>query len=179
MDVKTLCLALLSHGRVTGYEIRKEVEEGLTGYFYHAGYGSIYPALNDLEAKGLIEVSTDQDEGRPSKKMFTLTPKGQDALRASMAGQAQPARYRSDALFQLFFSEYLAQGRAVRVAEAYRAEMIEKQSALSAKGDCGCDHAGQEFVRGLGLAVCEAIIRYIDENKSSLTDVPSTERKAS
>ena len=49
MDVKTLCLGVLSRGEATGYEIKKQCEEGPLAFFYAAGFDSIYPALNALK----------------------------------------------------------------------------------------------------------------------------------
>jgi len=48
MDVKTLCLGVLSLGDASGYEIRKMFEEGPFAHFHHASFGSIYPALSPL-----------------------------------------------------------------------------------------------------------------------------------
>ena len=54
MDVKTLCLGMLSNKEACGYELKKTFES-LFKHFFSAGYGSIYPALADLAASGLVE----------------------------------------------------------------------------------------------------------------------------
>ena len=41
MNVKTLCLGFLSTREATGYEIKKEFEEGFFSHFIEASYGSI------------------------------------------------------------------------------------------------------------------------------------------
>jgi len=56
MDVKTLCLGVLSRGTASGYEIKKQCEEGPFAHFYAAGFGSIYPALNALLNNRLISL---------------------------------------------------------------------------------------------------------------------------
>ena len=56
MDVKTLCLGVLSRGAASGYEIKKQCEEGPFAHFYAAGFGSIYPALNSLLNDRLISL---------------------------------------------------------------------------------------------------------------------------
>ena len=40
MDVKTLCLGVLTLGDASGYEIRKQFEEGPFAHFFGASYGS-------------------------------------------------------------------------------------------------------------------------------------------
>jgi len=39
MDVKTLCLGVLNRGEASGYEIKKQCEEGPFSHFYAAGFG--------------------------------------------------------------------------------------------------------------------------------------------
>lgn len=179
MNVKTLCLALLSHGAATGYEIKKEVEEGPTGYFYHAGYGSIYPALNTLEKDGLVACTTEAQDGRPPRKIYDLTPAGQAALTEALQAPPVHSRVRIDALFQLFFGEHLAPGRALEVATAYRADVQAQLDALENQENCDCSLPGQEFVHGLGMAVYAAILAYIDEHMDLLREEPEEVKKAS
>ena len=56
MNVKTLCLGYLSLHEATGYEIKKDVEDGLFSHFIEASYGSIYPALNQLANEGATAI---------------------------------------------------------------------------------------------------------------------------
>ena len=53
MDVKTLCLGVLTEGDRTGYEIKQRFEEAFN-HFFGAGFGSIYPALAELTRRGLV-----------------------------------------------------------------------------------------------------------------------------
>ena len=48
MNVRTLCLGVLSFGDATGYEIKKMAEDGLFSHFIEASFGSIYPALTKM-----------------------------------------------------------------------------------------------------------------------------------
>ena len=51
MNVRTLCLGILSVGEASGYEIKKDIEEGMFSHFIDASFGSIYPALTQLAAR--------------------------------------------------------------------------------------------------------------------------------
>ena len=74
MNVRTLCLGILSLHEATGYEIRKMVEEGTFSHFIDASYGSIYPALAQLLKEGLVSVRTETAETvRPPRKVYTIT----------------------------------------------------------------------------------------------------------
>src|SRR3546814_15262936 len=56
MNVKTLCLGVLSRGEASGYEIKKAFEEGPFSHIHQASSGSIYPALNALSAAARVAV---------------------------------------------------------------------------------------------------------------------------
>ena len=45
MDVKTVCLGMLTDGPASGYDLKKQFESTFS-HFFAAGYGSIYPALS-------------------------------------------------------------------------------------------------------------------------------------
>ena len=41
MDVKTVCLGMLTDGEASGYDLKKEFESSFS-HFFAAGYGSSY-----------------------------------------------------------------------------------------------------------------------------------------
>ncbi|MEE8545632.1 MAG: PadR family transcriptional regulator, partial [Alphaproteobacteria bacterium] len=51
MDVRTLCLGVLSEGGASGYEIKKKLEQTYR-HFFQASFGSIYPALSRMTEDG-------------------------------------------------------------------------------------------------------------------------------
>jgi len=66
----------LSKKPMSGYDLMSDLDE-LTGGAWHPGSGSIYPALEDLRRRGLVEGSS---RGSRSKRVYTITTKGSDAL---------------------------------------------------------------------------------------------------
>ena len=165
MDVKTLCLSVLSLGEASGYEIRKHFEEGAFRHFQTATFGSIYPALGKLYELGHVSVIEHEQDGRPDKKVYTLTESGRAALQQALLRDPAPDAMRSDLLVQLFFAHLLPPEKVAalidqRIAE-YRA-CIEKMS--------GCTKAppGHSFVQGMGLAIYAAAATFLEENKAGL-----------
>ena len=86
MNVRTVCLAILYDKEASGYEIRKLSVEGEYAYFIDASFGSIYPALAKLEAEGLVTSRVAQQDGRPAKKVYAITPAGRSASSACKPG---------------------------------------------------------------------------------------------
>lgn len=80
MNVRTLCLSILQSQEASGYEIRKLCVDGEYSHFVEASFGSIYPALAKLEDEGLVTSRVEHQSGRPSKKIYAITPAGRDAF---------------------------------------------------------------------------------------------------
>jgi len=98
MNVKTLCLAILHKHETTGYEIRKMSTEGEFAYFVDASYGSIYPALARLEIEGMVISRVEQQEGRPAKKVYSITDLGRESFHQSLFNDLDDDIFRSEFL---------------------------------------------------------------------------------
>jgi DNA-binding PadR family transcriptional regulator len=167
MDAKTLCLAVLTKGDASGYEIKKALEEPPLGHFQDTGFGSIYPALTKLTEEGLVEGTAMAQEKRPDKKVYSITQAGRQALLEALMEPPTPDRYRSDFLFVLFLGHLLPVERLAEVVDeriAYYEEQISRM-----EGCCLEDRpAGQLLVHGFGLTLYRAAVRYLRENRAIL-----------
>jgi len=97
----------LSKKPMSGYDLMSDLDE-LTGGAWHPGSGSIYPSLENLRRRGLVEGSS---KGRRSKQVYTITPEGRDSLVEHMKMINQFARKWNNirtALTELISSENLA-----------------------------------------------------------------------
>lgn len=72
-------LYLINEVQTYGYNIIKELEKRTTGYFKLKG-GTIYPALQRLEIKGLVKSRRQQTTKRQSRKYYQITEKGKQFL---------------------------------------------------------------------------------------------------
>ena len=104
MDTRCLCLAALSHGEASGYEIKKMLEEPPLSAIQEASFGAIYPALNRLAEEGLVVCRAQQQEKRPDKKVYALTEEGVESLVTQLEGDLEMDRFRSDFLFMVMHS---------------------------------------------------------------------------
>lgn len=166
MDIKTSCLGVLALGDASGYEIRKAFEEGPFSHFAEGGFGSIYPALTALTEQGFLTCTTQQQEKRPSKKVYRLTEAGWSQLEAAMRAKVPGEdKYKSDLLFVLFFADWQNPDWIARVVDARIEHYREK---LAHMRDCGGEHhpmAGQKLVHGFGLAVYEAALTFLEDHR--------------
>ena len=52
--IDLVILGLLSHEDLTGYDIKKQIDSGIS-FFWKGSFGSIYPALSEMEKSGFVK----------------------------------------------------------------------------------------------------------------------------
>ena len=167
MDVKTLCLGVLSRGDCSGYQIRKEFESGPFAQFQQAGFGSIYPALKKLTDDGLATCVEHEQDSRPDKKVYRITAAGRQALFEAVNDQPGDDRIRSDFLFTLCFADLVPVNAldgllAQRVASHRRTIAALKEQAER------CDRPGEVFVHNYNIALHEASLSFLENHQHEL-----------
>ncbi len=107
-------LGLLEERELHGYEIRRQLREGL-GLLANVSFGSLYPALARLEAAGAVVATEDRSEPEPPAAPPTGSLSGERAVqraRRHTAGRARRSRkvYRVTDEGRQLFVELLAGG---------------------------------------------------------------------
>jgi PadR family transcriptional regulator AphA len=168
LDVKTLCLGVLTFGEASGYDIKKSFEDDFS-HFFVAGFGSIYPALAELAADGLIEGREETQAGRPSRKVYQITETGRDVFLAALARTEPRHKIRSEFFVLLYFAHLLTPDRLAQVL-AKRASDVERDLALIGEFEqqAATCTPGMNFAVGLAKAVLEATARHIDRHGDAL-----------
>lgn len=164
MDVKTLCLGVLSLGDASGYEIRKMFEEGPFSHFHQASYGSIYPALSKLLDEGHVSCAVETQDGRPDKKVYSMTDTGREQFRAAMRKTPDMDRVRSETLFMLFFADELEDDHLQDVYDAYTERYRQLVDHMKGLDNTGLSR-GRLFVRGFGQAYYEGVLQFMEQNR--------------
>ncbi|OUR77360.1 hypothetical protein A9Q83_11270 [Alphaproteobacteria bacterium 46_93_T64] len=163
MDVKTLCLGLLTFGDATGYEIKKAFQDRLS-MLYDAGYGSIYPALNKLTTEGLVSCRTMAQSKRPDKKIYSITLDGQIAFLKEMERAPASDKFRSETLATLMFAHLLPASHVSKVIDDLIKSYEDNIEVLS--GECDMKQSlSEKFLCGYGIAVKKSAIQYMQDNR--------------
>jgi PadR family transcriptional regulator, regulatory protein AphA len=170
MNVKTLCLGILSFGEASGYEIKKKVEEGLFSHFIDASYGSIYPALTQMLGEELVTVRAEEQEGRPDKKVYAITAKGLDTLAMALTVTPDRDKFKSEFLFQMLLMELLPPRQVAAVYELQLAQLRAELDHVEACRDHAAAHPGTCFVNGYGRAVLGAAVRYLEDSRDAVLE---------
>ena len=168
MNIRTLCLGVLSFQEASGYEIKKEIEEGLFSHFIEASFGSIYPALTQLNAEGLVTLRAEEQTSRPDKKVYAITEAGRATLAKSIAVIPSRDKYKSEFLFEMLFQDLLP-NEFLRLA--IEKQLTDLNEDLKRIAECRCaeeQSAGSVFVAGYGEAVLSAGVKYLEAKLSNL-----------
>lgn len=182
MDVKTMCLGVLSRGPASGYEIRKFCEEGPFAHFFDAGFGSIYPALRRLSEQGLVQGDAFPQESRPDKIVYRLTEPGHAALCQALSAPPAPDRIRSDFTFILYFAHLVPPALLDRVVadriDWYRRQ-IERLTGIEVEAKRTNNRTGGAlFTIGLGLTVYRAAAAFLETHRAELTAIAARPYRA-
>jgi DNA-binding PadR family transcriptional regulator len=165
MDVKTLCLGVLTLRDMTGYEIKKHFEQSFA-HFFVAGYGSIYPALSELTRTGLVNCQDVTQAKRPDKKVYSITDAGRVQLAEALAETPPRHKVRSEFLVLMYFAHLMTPERLAEVLDQ-RVRDIDGMLACidSAFEDQGQRSPSHDLVAGLGHVTLQAQRDYISDNR--------------
>lgn len=100
MALSHTILAALNTGAQSGYDLLKGFSSG-SGCFWQATQQQIYRELGKLEEQGLIVPEVVPQEGRPDKKLYTITAEGQTILREWIAQPSKPTPIREELMVKV------------------------------------------------------------------------------
>ena len=133
-----IILGLLGAHPMSGYDIKRAFDRSLATY-WNAGNSQIYTTLKTLAARKLVSSEIIQQEGRPNRRVYSLTPAGRTTLDAWLA-EPVPSRFAKDEfLTRLFFCGQTSDAIALRHLEeheeALHAQLADMERALRDYGD--------------------------------------------
>lgn len=171
MDVKTVCLGMLTDGEASGYDLKKEFESSF-GHFFAAGYGSIYPALNALAQDGMVECRHIPQEGKPDRKVYKITQAGREHLLAALQNPSPSHKVRSEFLATMCFSHLMSREQIETVLD-HRVKEMTAYLQLFKEFETSCMEdwpPGARFVLGFGQTMMKTMRTYIEENRDMLVE---------
>jgi len=98
-----IILGLLMSKEMSGYDLKQYMLKS-TSNFFNAGYGSIYPALKRMEAKGLIS-SRETVDGGKYKKLYSIKEPGIAEFREWLDLPVKFSKDSLDHLVKIFLAD--------------------------------------------------------------------------
>jgi DNA-binding PadR family transcriptional regulator len=170
MDVRTLCLGLLSYGEACGYELKRRFESDFR-HFFTAGFGSIYPALAELADAGLVSCRSIHQDGKPERKVYRITEAGRREFLQALGTTTPQHKLRSEFLAMIYFAELMDPERLDSLLDDRLRQLREAAAQISAlQRERGADMpSGASFVAGFGAMLARVAADYIETNRHLLT----------
>ncbi len=101
--LKYALLGFLSYRPMSGYDIEAWMNAS-TSNFWHAKLSQIYTTLKSMEADGLVTSHIEPQEGRPDRRVYTITENGRVDLQVWLDTPIMERETKKDALLlKLFF----------------------------------------------------------------------------
>jgi PadR family transcriptional regulator, regulatory protein AphA len=177
-------LGLLTIEPMSGYDLGLVIRESI-GHFWNESYGQIYPNLKRLAAEGLVASKRERQEGKPDRRIYSITAKGRERLAAWLAIPPQPEIPRNELLLKLFFgaqtdAEVLI-GYVQVMVETHRAllEEFEKTEREIARQREYLDTPFWKIAARFGQIEMEAHLRWAEETLAQLNKLARKRRSPS
>jgi DNA-binding PadR family transcriptional regulator len=135
-----IILGFLMVGEMSGYDLKQHMAKS-TSNFFDASFGSIYPALKRMEAKGFI-CSREVVDGGKYKKLYAISECGKSDFMNWLNQPIEFTKTRLDHLVKIFFLGFLPTKKAIEEIQVFIKEvesvlekLTESQSKIKEKAD--------------------------------------------
>ena len=157
-------LGLLVRGEKHGYELKRTVDQEFAPS-WRIDFAQLYRSLAKMTQAGWVEARVERGEGGPNRKVYSLTPRGREALEQWLT---EPAKNRDEFFVKVRLATDCGASIKLLVAsqrcvfEDEHAKQAEKHRAAQDAGDAGRLVIAHAALRGTeaalaALDLCEAI----------------------
>lgn len=150
MSLRYAILTLLSESEMSGYDLVKAFDRGVT-FVWPATQSQIYPELKAMEGEGLIEGREVPQRDRPAKRVFTPTEAGHQGLRDWLLQPTDPPAPRDPFPIRAWNLLSLPIEDALALVDGQRTQLSDRLDQLRAIAD-HLDHAATGESSGARIA---------------------------
>ncbi|MGH3085647.1 MAG: PadR family transcriptional regulator, partial [Gaiellaceae bacterium] len=168
---------LASEGERSGYELAKRAERGVA-YLWTPSRSQIYKVLPRLVAAGFARMREVEQQGRPDKALYVVTPAGLEALRAWLEHVDEEPGDQVVFALKVFLCDFASSATALAQLAAYRRFLerrLEAYEQLEAEA-AGSPRGYPEHVLQHGLTRVRATLAWIDETRAAIESELTTAR---
>jgi PadR family transcriptional regulator AphA len=101
VSLKHAIMVLLETEAGSGYDLLKRFKQRL-GFFWQASHQQIYQQLKTMHQDGLINGQLEAQQGKPDRKVYTITKVGHQELLAWLNTTCKPQKINDSLLVKLY-----------------------------------------------------------------------------
>ncbi|QWW19010.1 PadR family transcriptional regulator [Schaalia sp. 19OD2882] len=173
MELKHIILGFLSIRPMSGYEVDTVFMKSVD-HFWHANQSQVYRALDRLAKDALISTEIIRQDGRPDRKVHSLTRAGRTELESWLACTPEPEQVKVPFMAQVFFAAQLGPQRVIDLLRARqeltRAHLAELESLPTTDDDLAA--VLRSSTLDLGVAMTRAELDWLDALLTKLERIP-------
>ncbi len=172
MELKHAILGLLSFEPMSGYDLGRAFAN-VVDHFWHADQSQIYRTLNRLAQAGAITTTVVPQDGKPDRKVHSLTEIGRDELTAWLQSPLDADEPKEPFLARIFFAGPLGAEKVLALLEERKRRVEQFVNELTALPTATTDLAATLRVATLrnGLAHAQAELTWIQQTKNTLSQL--------
>ena len=114
-------------GPMSGYDIKGLFDHTLAP-MWGAAHSQIYKELRRMQELGWVDMEREEQEARPDRKVYSITEKGNNALREWQSRPADVFQLRDELLLKVLFGSFAA---PEHVEKNVQAAIIEHEQRLA------------------------------------------------
>ena len=175
--IDRVILGLLSHEPLTGYDIKKRIDTSIR-FFWKGSFGSIYPALSDMEKNGLITRSEHKEEENNRERIeYSITQMGREFLVDWIKTTQATNELKYETLLKLFFGGVADHRISLRNIESFEANVRSELEILKGYKEnlSKCledkDHVYFYLTVAFGVETYEGYLRWCQMAKETLEKI--------
>jgi len=173
VSIRHLILGLLTQQPMSGYDIKRSLKS-LSWLIDSPSFGSIYPALRALWEDGLVTVEMAPRQGKPPRKIYTITEAGRLALREWMDQPVAPGASLKTFVMRLILANNFSHTGLISHLQQRRSQVAVHRATLKQIAEAldGTMDSGQRLAFGYGLALATAELAWLDSTLEQLSQQP-------
>ena len=176
-------LGLLTYTDSTGYDLSKLFADSLN-FFWNAPGSQIYRELDRMEKTGWVSSRGIVQEGRPNKRLYSISPSGREELTRWLADfRYKHENNHSAIIMRIFFGADIDPEKTIELLEEFRRQCAEELDTIRTIGIQNIDKYSQTIPGGNlkktywkiavngGSSKLRALIKWADRSIETLKGV--------
>ena len=183
MSLDYAILSFLDFSPMSGYDLKKYFDDSIN-HFWPATQSHIYRALGQMEDKQWVTHETVAQDGRPDRKVYSITAEGKAHLREWLTTPLPLTDLREAWLIQIFFAHNLSNPEINALLNARIKALREKLQSLQVNAQEALDRNAQrvgferlsslwQMTLDYGIDMYQAEIAWLEEAAEKANHLPA------
>ena len=166
--IRHFILGLLTQQPMSGYDIKRFLKS-LSWLIDVPSLGSLYPSLHALLKDGLVTVEVVAGQDRPSRKIYSITEAGKEALQTWLKQPSESNASLKKFVMRLALAGQLSQVSLLAHLEQRRARVAAHKMTLEQANEAKGADLGERLMLDYGLSLAAAELTWLDSTLARLS----------